>query len=92
MAGNTAFCSGREIQPRLPTSVRRLRAPGQTEPVPIGRACENSEAFAGNDQFKIAAPAEIGELYVRRPSLRIDLVADPCDLYRASSGFAQAVT
>jgi amino acid adenylation domain-containing protein len=41
----------------------------QTEPVPIGRACENTEVFALDDQRKIAAPGEIGELYVRGPSL-----------------------
>ena len=41
----------------------------RVEPFPIGRACANSEVFAVNDRNEIAARGEVGELYVRGPSL-----------------------
>ncbi len=40
-----------------------------TEPLPIGRACANTEVFAVTDRQEIARPGELGELYVRGPSL-----------------------
>jgi amino acid adenylation domain-containing protein len=46
-----------------------LLGPEQTDPVPIGRACANSEVFALDERGQLAAPGELGELYVRGPSL-----------------------
>lgn len=41
----------------------------QTEPIPIGRACANSEVFAVTDEGRLAGVGEEGELYVRGPTL-----------------------
>ncbi|MCX6049749.1 MAG: amino acid adenylation domain-containing protein [Chloroflexi bacterium] len=41
----------------------------QTEPLPIGKACANSEILVLNAQDEIVAPGEVGELCVRGPSL-----------------------
>lgn len=44
--------------------------PEQTAPIPIGKACANSEVFAvSNTGEKVTKPGESGELYVRGPSL-----------------------
>jgi amino acid adenylation domain-containing protein len=39
--------------------------PGRTEPVPIGKACANTEVFALDDEGRVVAPGQEGELYVR---------------------------
>jgi amino acid adenylation domain-containing protein len=41
----------------------------QTDPLTIGKACENTEVFVVNDDNQIVQPGEIGELYVRSPSI-----------------------
>jgi len=44
--------------------------PDRTAPIPIGKACANSEVFAVNDAGdKVTRPGEAGNLYVRGPSL-----------------------
>jgi L-proline---[L-prolyl-carrier protein] ligase len=43
--------------------------PDRVEPFPIGKACANTEVFAVKDRQEIAGPGEVGELYVRGPSL-----------------------
>jgi amino acid adenylation domain-containing protein len=40
-------------------------APGRTQPVPIGKACANTEVFALDDHGSVVAPEQEGELYVR---------------------------
>jgi len=40
-----------------------------TEAVPIGKACDNSDVFAVDDHGNVAEPGQVGELYVRGPSL-----------------------
>jgi amino acid adenylation domain-containing protein len=44
-------------------------APDRIEPLPIGKACANSEVFVINDRHEVAAPGQTGELCVRGPSL-----------------------
>jgi amino acid adenylation domain-containing protein len=39
------------------------------EPLPIGKACANTEVFAITDRQTLAAPGEVGELHVRGPGL-----------------------
>jgi acyl-coenzyme A synthetase/AMP-(fatty) acid ligase len=42
----------------------------RTAPIPIGKACANTEVFAVNNAGeKVTTPGETGELYVRGPSL-----------------------
>lgn len=42
----------------------------RTTPIPIGKACANTEVFAiDNTGRRVTAPGETGELYVRGPSL-----------------------
>lgn len=41
----------------------------QVEALPIGKASANTQVFAVTDRQKIAGPGEVGELYVRGPSL-----------------------
>jgi amino acid adenylation domain-containing protein len=41
----------------------------RVDPLPIGKACANTEVFALNERLAVAAPGEVGELYVRGPSL-----------------------
>ncbi|MEA5510553.1 amino acid adenylation domain-containing protein [Crocosphaera sp. UHCC 0190] len=41
----------------------------RVEPLPIGRACANTEVFAVKEDNTLAQPGEVGELYVRSPSL-----------------------
>jgi len=44
--------------------------PERTTPIPIGKACANSEVFAVNSSgYKVTKPGESGELYVRGPAL-----------------------
>jgi acyl-coenzyme A synthetase/AMP-(fatty) acid ligase len=43
--------------------------PDGDEIIPIGRACANTEVFAINDRSEPAQVEELGELYVRGPSL-----------------------
>ncbi|HZS77079.1 MAG TPA: amino acid adenylation domain-containing protein [Ktedonobacteraceae bacterium] len=44
--------------------------PERTVPIPIGKACANTEIFAVNSAGeKVTEPGESGELYVRGPSL-----------------------
>lgn len=41
-----------------------------TRPTPIGKACANTEVFAvSSDGGRVSRPGEVGELYVRGPSL-----------------------
>ena len=40
-------------------------APDRTDPVPIGKACANTEVFALSDQGTVVPPGQEGELYVR---------------------------
>ena len=44
-------------------------APDCVEALPIGKACANTEVFAVKEEQKLAQPGEVGELYVRSPSL-----------------------
>lgn len=37
--------------------------------LPLGKACANTEVFAVNESQEITKPGEVGELYVRGPSL-----------------------
>ncbi|MBX5491282.1 MAG: amino acid adenylation domain-containing protein [Chloroflexi bacterium] len=39
--------------------------PERTEPIPIGRACENTEVFALDEQGRLCGVGEVGELYCR---------------------------
>ena len=57
--------------------VREL-APERMEPVPIGKACANTEVFAVNEQDEIVTqPGEAGELYVRGSSVAQGYWGDP---------------
>lgn len=40
-------------------------APERTEPVPIGKACANTEVFALDQDGRVVPPGQEGELYVR---------------------------
>jgi amino acid adenylation domain-containing protein len=43
---------------------------GPPDPVPIGKACANTDVFAvASDGRRVSRPGEVGELYVRGPSL-----------------------
>jgi amino acid adenylation domain-containing protein len=43
---------------------------GPPDPVPIGKACANTEVFAvAADGRRVSKPGDVGELYVRGPSL-----------------------
>jgi acyl-CoA synthetase (AMP-forming)/AMP-acid ligase II len=43
---------------------------GPSDPVPIGKACANTDVFAvTSDGRRVSRPGEVGELYVRGPSL-----------------------
>ncbi|MGO9189506.1 MAG: amino acid adenylation domain-containing protein [Streptosporangiaceae bacterium] len=43
---------------------------GPPDPVPIGKACANTDVFAvASDGSQVSRPGEVGELYVRGPSL-----------------------
>ena len=43
--------------------------PEEVKTLPIGKACANTEVFAVNEHARIAKPGDVGELYVRSPSL-----------------------
>src|SRR5579872_24244 len=47
------------------------------ERLPIGKACSNTDVFAVNDRGELAKPGEVGELYVRGPSLTAGYWGDP---------------
>ena len=47
------------------------------EKLPIGIACENTEAFSVTLENRIAGPGETGELYVRGPAVTYGYWADP---------------
>ena len=47
------------------------------ERLPIGRACSNTEVFAVNDRGELIQTGEVGELYVRGPSLTVGYWGDP---------------
>jgi amino acid adenylation domain-containing protein len=49
----------------------------QTEPIPIGRAIDGVEAFPVTDQGLRAARGEVGELYVRGPTVMQGYWGDP---------------
>jgi amino acid adenylation domain-containing protein len=51
------------------TYLRVGELPADDSPIPIGRACENTEVFALTDDGRPAAVGETGELYVRGSSL-----------------------
>src|SRR5439155_21778792 len=46
-----------------------LEMPEGERPIPIGRACENTEVFALTENGSVAGVGEVGELYVRGGSL-----------------------
>ena len=45
--------------------------------LPIGKACSNTDVFAVNERGELAKPGEVGELYVRGPSLTAGYWGDP---------------
>lgn len=51
--------------------------PEQTEPVPIGTACANSQLLVVNDAGSVCRTGETGELYVSGPSLMTGYQAMP---------------
>lgn len=51
------------------TYYRVTDLPDDDRPIPIGRACDNSEVFAMRDDGDLADVGEEGELYVRGPSV-----------------------
>ncbi len=52
--------------------------PDRNNPIPIGKACANTEVFGLNAEGKrISSPGETGELYVRGPSLMRGYLGDP---------------
>jgi amino acid adenylation domain-containing protein len=51
---------------------------GPPDPVPIGKACANTEVFAvASDGTRVSRPGDVGELYVRGPSLMQGYWAQP---------------
>lgn len=52
--------------------------PDQTAPIPIGKACANTEVFAVNNAGeKVTTPGASGELYARGPSLMQGYLGQP---------------
>jgi amino acid adenylation domain-containing protein len=56
----TNVCTHYEVRP-LPE--------GKDDPIPIGRACANTETFVLTDEDEVAGTGEAGELVVRGPTL-----------------------
>jgi amino acid adenylation domain-containing protein len=52
------------------------RVDGDT-PVPIGRACENQEVFVLDDDRRLVPDGDVGELWVRGPTVMKGYWADP---------------
>jgi L-proline---[L-prolyl-carrier protein] ligase len=51
---------------------------GPPDPVPIGKACANTDVFAvAKDGRRVSRPGDVGELYVRGPSLMQGYWAQP---------------
>ncbi len=57
--------------------------PDRVQPIAIGKACANADAFALNDQGQLIRPGEEGELYVRGSLLTKGYWADPERTQRA---------
>jgi amino acid adenylation domain-containing protein len=67
----TNVCTSYRVQPRD-------LAPDRTQPVPIGRACANTEVFAvGEGGELVTEPGATGELWVRGPGLASGYWGDP---------------
>ena len=49
----------------------------QQETLPIGRPCANTDVFVVGDSGELAAPGEVGELFVRGPSVTKGYWGDP---------------
>jgi amino acid adenylation domain-containing protein len=64
----TNVCTWYEVEP-IPES--------QTDPIPVGRAIAGVEVFAVNDDGRPADPGEVGELYVRGPTVMQGYWGDP---------------
>lgn len=47
------------------------------DPIPIGRGIDNVDVFAVTDAGQRAAPGEVGELYVRGPTVMAGYLGDP---------------
>jgi amino acid adenylation domain-containing protein len=57
------------------------------QPVPIGKACANTEVFAVTSEGgRVTQPGEVGELYVRGPSLMRGYWAQPATTREALTG------
>ena len=56
--------------------VDRAILPGMDK-LPIGRACANTEVFAVDEQDRLVGVGEVGELYVRGPSVTPGYWGDP---------------
>jgi amino acid adenylation domain-containing protein len=62
-------------------------ADGQNEPIPIGRACANSDVFLVDDEGRqVDGPGAQGELYARGPTVAQGYWADP---EKTARGFVQ---
>jgi amino acid adenylation domain-containing protein len=64
----TNVCTYFEVGEELPEGDR---------PLPIGRACENQEVFALDDELRPVADGRVGELWVRGPTLMKGYWGDP---------------